>query len=334
MMHEPLPWHTHQWHTLNAARASGRMPHALLLRGPEGVGKHRFAERLAARLLCEHDVAQERPCATCRACRLVAAGTHPDLAHIGPLEGKTAIAIEQIRDLIEYVSLTRQYASQKVVLLAPADALTRPAANSLLKTLEEPPGSAVFVLISHRSTLLPATIRSRCQVVDFPVPPADVAREWLAARLDAGGDPQTLLALAQGAPLAALDLATRESGLAGRTELLEDLVALAAGGADPVAAAARWRRWGLRAVVHWLCGHTADLIRLKCVPGRPKVTSTDLREPMQSLAQNLNLLFLFEFFDECLEARRALDLRQNLNEQLVLESLAVGWRRLGSDPGA
>ncbi|NIR32376.1 MAG: DNA polymerase III subunit delta' [Gammaproteobacteria bacterium] len=333
-MDERLPWHTQQWHTLNAARASGRMPHALLLRGPTGVGKHRFAERLAAWLLCEQDTLEGRPCATCRGCRLIAAGTHPDLARIAPLEGKTAIGIEQIRDLIEYIGLTRQYASHKVVLLAPAEAMTRGAANSLLKTLEEPPGSAVFVLVSHRSALLPATIRSRCQVIDFPMPPGDGAREWLAARLGGDGDPETLLALGHGAPLTALDLARRGTGQEDRTALLEDLVALAGGGADPVAAAARWRRWGLRPVVHWLCGHTADLIRLKCVPGRPKVTSTDLREPMQGLAEKLNLLFLFEFFDECLEARRALDLRQNLNEQLVLESLAVGWRRLGSDSGA
>lgn len=330
-MRERLPWHAAQWRALNAARETGRVPHALLLRGRRGLGKHWFAERLGASLLCEAALGQ-RPCGECRGCRFSGAGTHPDMASVQPLEGKSAIGIEQIRDLIDYVGLTRHYADTKVVLLTPAEAMTREAANSLLKTLEEPPGSAVFILVSHRSALLPATIRSRCRIVDFPAPPADAVREWLAGRLAGGHDPQALLALAQGAPLVALELAA-EGRLEERARVLDDMAALAAGREDPLAAAARWRRLGLGTVVHWLCAHTADLIRLKCVPARPKVTSGDLREPMQTLADTLNLLFLFELLDECLEARRALDRRQNLNEQLVLESLAIAWAGLGSDPG-
>lgn len=326
MIPERLPWHDPQWQTLRRAREMDRLPHALLLRGRPGLGKHWFAERLASALLCEDPAPEARPCGTCRGCRLLAAGTHPDLLRVAPPEGKRRIGIDQIRDLIEYVVLTRHYAEHKVVIITPAETMTREAANSLLKTLEEPAGRTVFLLVAHRSTLLPATIRSRCQIMDFSMPAPGGAREWLAAHLPPEADAEALLALAQGAPLTALELAT-EGRLEGRSGVLEDLTALAGGREDPVAVALRWRNMGLATVVHWLCAHTTDLIRLKCLPGRPKVTSTDLGEPLRRLAEGLALPALFRLLDECLDARRALDLGQSLNEQLVLESLAVAWRQ-------
>jgi DNA polymerase-3 subunit delta' len=83
--------------------AAGRLPHALLLRGPEGVGKYQFGCRLLAAMLCEGQEREHRPCGECRSCRLIAAGSHPDLHELLPLDGKQQIGIDQVRDLIQRI---------------------------------------------------------------------------------------------------------------------------------------------------------------------------------------------------------------------------------------
>ena len=112
-MVQSLPWQDHQWQRIAAMEASARLPHALLLRGPEGVGKHRFACRLVSAILCECHEFQQRPCGDCRGCRLVAAHSHPDLHALAPLEGKQQIGIDQVRSLIERIGLTSQYGGRK-----------------------------------------------------------------------------------------------------------------------------------------------------------------------------------------------------------------------------
>jgi len=326
---EQLPWHEAQWATLASLRAAGRLPHALLLRGPRGVGKRLFAERLTAWLLCAEETS-EAPCGRCRGCRLRAAGSHPEARLVAPLEGKTTIGIDQIRELIGYVGLTRHLAPWKVIRIDPAEALTRSAANSLLKTLEEPPGAAVFLLVADQSTQLPATVRSRCQAIDLKTPPHPQARAWLAERIGAAHDPALLLELARGAPLAALEL-LREGRLDTRVAVFEDLVALAAGRSDPAQVAARWRKLGLGDVLSWVEAHAADLVRTKMLPAPARVLSLDLRESMQRAGEGLDLKQLFELLDRCTQARRALEAQLNLNEQLLLEDTAVAWRLAAAD---
>lgn len=309
----------------------GRLPHALLLRGPEGVGKGRFALRLLAALLCEAPEFAGRPCEACRGCRLVAADTHPDRQLVVPPEDKRQIGIDQVRALIERVGLTAQYGGRKAIAVMPAEGMTRAAANTLLKTLEEPPGDTVFVLVSHRAGALPATIRSRCQLVDFPLPQADAARAWLAAELDDGGAAAAVLRLAHGAPLAALALATGE-GLAAREAILADLEGLIGGG-DPIATAERWRSVGLAEALHWLLSLVCDLVRLKNGRLAHTLTHCDREPALQGLARGLDLTALFRLFDAIVEARRTTLGQLNLNEQLVLESIAIEWQRSAGAAG-
>lgn len=321
-----LPWHDSQWRRIVAMQTGERLPHALLLRGPEGVGKRRFAHHLLTALLCERDAFHNDPCGVCRGCRLVAAETHPDLHALVPLEGKTQIGIDQVRGLIGRVGLTSQYGGRKAVLVAPAERMTRAAANTLLKTLEEPPGDAVFVLVTHRAGALPATIRSRCQIVDFPAPPADAARSWLGAELETEEAADTALRLAHGAPLTARILAT-SGGLEAREAILEDLEGLVTGSGDPIAIAERWRDLGLLAALHWLHSMVCDLVRLKNGRSAHNLTHSDRGTAMQHLARGLDLVGLFRLFDLIVEARRAALGQLNLNEQLMLESIAIEWQR-------
>jgi DNA polymerase-3 subunit delta' len=325
-MQRNLPWQAEQWQRIAAMHAESRLPHALLLRGPEGVGKRRFARRLLAALLCETEAFEQRPCGECRGCRLVAADTHPDRHELAPPEGKQQIGIDQVRALIERVGLTAQYGGRKAVAVAPAERMTRAAANTLLKTLEEPPGDTVFVLVSHRASGLPATIRSRCQLVDFPLPDPDAARAWLAGELGSEEAAATALRLAHGAPLSAAPMVGADGAYGAREAILGDLEGLL-GGADPLAAAERWRDIGLLEALYWLLSVVCDLVRLKNGRLAHSLTHSDREPALQGLARGLDLTGLFRLFDVLVEARRAALGQLNFNEQLMLESIAIEWQR-------
>lgn len=329
MIAQSLPWQDLQWQRMSSMQASARLPHALLLRGPEGVGKVRFARRLVSALLCERRAFQQRPCGDCRSCRLVAADSHPDLHALAPLEGKQQIGIDQVRSLIERIGLTPQYGGRKTVVVSPAERMTRAAANTLLKTLEEPPGDALFVLVAHRAGALPATIRSRCQIMDFPVPDADSAKSWLAEQLDSEEAAETALRLAHGAPLNAL-LQASGGGLEARETILDDLEGLLRGDGDPIASADRWRQLGLVEALYWLLSVVCDLVWLKNGRSAHSLTHSDRGPALQGLARGLDLMGLFRLFDHLVEARRAALGQLNFNEQLTLESVAIECQRSGA----
>ncbi|MDX1513492.1 MAG: DNA polymerase III subunit delta' [Gammaproteobacteria bacterium] len=321
MTRPKLPWHEAQWARFERMRDSGRVPHALMLRGVAGVGKREFADRLAALLLCE---GSDRPCGKCRGCRLFESGSHPDFLRLQPEEGRQTIGIDQIRGLIEHVVLTTTYGGYKLVVVEPAEAMTHPAANTLLKTLEEPPGRAVIILVSHRSGALPATIRSRCQMLDFPVPGSREALAWLAARAADGTDAEALLRLAGGVPLRALAMA-QAGGVEAGADLFADLAGLVEARSDPVAVAAEWRGRGISEIGGWLISLTSDLIRLRMDADCAVLTHAELRETMQPVARRLDLGTLFELLDQCLELRWFSQKQVSLNEQLLLENLAIRW---------
>ena len=180
MIPERLPWHRPQWDRIERGIQAGRVPHALLLHGAAGNGKAWFAARLAATLLCRSG---EPPCGDCESCRFCAAGSHPDRLDVGVEKDRREIVVDQIRDLIHTVGLTARLGGRKVVTVDHAERMNRHAANTLLKTLEDPPGETVFLLVSSNHALLLATIRSRCQMIGFPVADRDTALEWLEGRV-------------------------------------------------------------------------------------------------------------------------------------------------------
>jgi DNA polymerase-3 subunit delta' len=172
------------WRSLSSALANGRLHHALLFAAPAGMGKRALVDAFAGAALCERRDAQGFACGACRACMLVAAGSHPDLVRVG-LElrddGKqrTEITIDQMRALSQRLSMSSQFGGLQIALVDPADRLNASAANGLLKTLEEPAASTVIVLVADDAARLPATIRSRCQRIDLREPSREEALAWL-----------------------------------------------------------------------------------------------------------------------------------------------------------
>jgi DNA polymerase-3 subunit delta' len=295
-MEERLPWHEPLWRQVQQRRAADRLPHALLLAGPAGLGKLAFAKRLARALLCETPDGEGDACGRCRSCRLFQAGSHPDYRMEQPAEEGKAIRIDPIRELCAFLGFTAQYGGYKIALLEPADRLNLNAANSLLKTLEEPPGDCLLLLVTAHPARLPATVRSRCQKVSFVPPPPSVARAWLAARMNGGPDPQVLLDIAGGAPLAALAYADGERWRR-RQELVEHYEQVLAGRADPVRAAENWTQGDLAENLRWLIGWHIDLIRLKMNPESVHLGNPDLRAVLRRWADPRSSRALFERLD-------------------------------------
>lgn len=318
-----LPWHVPLWDMLMARMRSGRMPHALLLAGPTGLGKQRFAQSLAQALLCERPQDEGRACGACRACRLFLSGAHPDFLRLAPEEAGKAILVEPMRELCAALTLKSQYGGYKTALITPAERMNAAAANSLLKTLEEPAGQTVLMLVSARPSALPATIRSRCQALIFKPPPRELALAWLAQRLAPQQDLALLLELGRGAPLAAADLAQGER-LAQRAARLDDLEALARGAADPIAVAGKWAKDDVPDGLHWLQTWVVDMIRLKSAPRPPRTANPDIAARLQWFAERLDLRDLFRHLDRVSEAARQAAGTQ-VNVPLLLEDVLIPW---------
>jgi DNA polymerase-3 subunit delta' len=310
-------WNRPLWDNVLERRRRGAMPHALLLGGPAGLGKRVFAANLAALLLCEKPV--DMACGTCRSCLLVAAGSHPDRVEIN-LElrddGKTLrseIVVEQIRVLSKRLSMTAQFGGHQVALIDPADLMNNAAANALLKTLEEPGPGTVMLLISDQSTRLPATIRSRCQRVDFVLPNAAEAVGWLK-RQGVDGAAQALEAAA-GNPGLALELA-RGGGLALRTEVASDLANLWTRKAAPAEVANRWAKSEAERRT-WFAAQLAQ--------AETAAQSRQSRGPL-ALTAISDFNKLAQWFREAGRVRE--QLRTPVRSELLLLELLLAWRAL------
>ncbi len=181
-----LRGHSTQVEMLRRSLSRGRLAHAYLFAGPPGIGRSRFARIFAQCLLCQHyQDTDVHACGECSACRQMEAGSHPDFFWIGCPEGKNEISIDAFlgdpekrpRDgLIYDLSMRPMVSRRRVAVIDDADMMKVEAANSMLKTLEEPPPHSVMILVPQNLDAMLPTIRSRCQLIRFAaLPTSDVA---------------------------------------------------------------------------------------------------------------------------------------------------------------
>ncbi|HEY8506526.1 MAG TPA: DNA polymerase III subunit delta' [Gemmataceae bacterium] len=314
---------------LEAAWKRGRLGHAYLFAGPEGVGKALFARELARALLCEAKADRLEACDRCPACRQVDAGTHPDFFTAGRPEDKLELPIEVVRELAGHLALRPARGGHKVAILDDADDLNEASANCFLKTLEEPPLGSVLILIGRDPERQLPTIVSRCQVVRFAPLPAAVVDAVLAEQGVA--DPaqrERFVRLAGGSVGQALALNDPELW-AFRGTLLE---AVAADRPDLFALGRRWmefveeagkdaaaQRGRASLVLRLLIELLQSALRL-ALGAEVNIPDPQERARLERLAGRLGPDRLLAWLERCFEADRHIDRRVQL--VLAVEALA------------
>lgn len=315
-------WQTSQWQNLQRQRQSNKLAHALLLAGAEGLGKREFALQLAASVLCQRPSADGQACGECAACKLLEAGTHPDLFVVQAEERGKAIKVDEIRQLSSKLGLTSQYGGYKVAVLVDAHDMNINAANSLLKTLEEPSSDALMLLVSSNPQKLPITVRSRCQQIHFNLPEKAEAIQWLTTQ---GFDqPESLLALAHGAPLLARDLQQQE-----RLEEHQQLVSSLLGVMQQqpvVEKAEKLQNLSQPLLLGWLYDWVQDLIRMHQCGEATTLVHESYRRELGQLVSRSSLQGLYEFMDQLIKSRQLQSIP--LNTQLLWEDLLLSWYKL------
>ena len=321
-----LPWQQSQRDRLQLQINSGRLPHALLLSGIAHIGKKNFAFALGTQLLCTSPV-EGNGCGRCASCHLVNAGTHPDLKVVRPLESKL-IVIEQIRNLTQWATQTAQQGADKLAILYPAEQMNVQSANALLKCLEEPVPDTYFILVTDQPGRLLATIRSRCQGVQFQVPEAADAIAWLRSNADEMADIPLLLALASGAPMKVVnqfDVAY----LSRRTEIAAAIEQLILGKITAVAAAATlFYKEDPIEVYDVVYGLYADALKLTLSGSNKSIINKDMERVINIINRNINgsaMLLAVDCINIC---RRVISSSSNPSPQLLLESLLIRLARV------
>ena len=334
-MSQPFsPWQQRAYDQALEALESDRLGHGLLICGPAGLGKRAVAEALAEYVLCINRLPARRACGVCRSCHMLSSraqrdpaevrpdGTlahprghsaHPDLILVGyewrmkpsPPKARTEIVIDQMRHLSERLEITSEFGS-RIAIIDPAEAVNYHAWNSVLKTLEEPKDGRYLWIVASNPARLPATIRSRCQRLEFKLPPHGEALAWLLAQGHAPKDADEALQAARGHPGLA-DEWLREGGLALRKSIAGDLHKLERGDIGVVETAQRWTADGQADL---RLRHAADLVLAQAADA--------------GLTDAARLHKLATWFDA---ANRTRDLlRTTVRGDLAVVDLLLAWR--------
>ena len=324
-MAEAYPWQDTLWQQM-AGRA--QHAHAYLLHGPAGIGKRALAERLMARLLCQKPVGLDA-CGQCKSCLLLVAGSHPDNYVLEPEEADKGIKVDQVRDLVSFIVQTAQMGGRKIVLIEPVEAMNINAANALLKSLEEPSGNTVLLLVSHQPSRLLPTVKSRCVQQACPLPSEAMSLSWLEQALPECtlDERRELLALAAGSPLAAVSLQTqgvREQ----RAQVVDGVKKLLKQQQSPTQLAEGWKDIPLLLLFDWFCDWSHLILRYQLTEDEQGLGMADMRKVLQYLAQKTPQEKVLTIQDWILAQRQKVMAKANLNRVLLLEALLVQWAGL------
>ncbi len=320
----PYPWQQSEWQRLMDQRAAGKLPHALMFIGQKGIGKRNLAQALGQYLLCLSP-RSGLPCGSCKACELNRAETHPDIFVLEAEERGKAIKVDQVRALAEFVTKTSQQGGYKFAIIDPAEAMNTNAANALLKSLEEPSGDTVMVLLSHVPSSVMPTIRSRCQILPFSTPLRQQSLPWLERLAGGTADAAALLDFANGAPLEALSMLDSDA-LEQRETLLKDFEGVSIGQMSALEVASRWMAFEPIAVIEWLLRWLHGLARFS--GSRQRAFKREIPSTLEGIVDNIQPQHLHRYIDKVVSTKRQLLSGANPNKQLLLEELLMDWSAL------
>lgn len=319
-------WQQAQWD--NVMRRKDALPHAILLRGRAGIGKHDFAVSLSHALLCRQPTISEQACGVCASCLWLKEGGHPDFKFITPEDEssdeslakkktskKSQISVSQIRQLYDYLSLsTHQVQGHRIILISPAETLNLASANALLKMLEEPPANTLFLLVSSQPQRLLPTIISRCQVLDLPIPPYTEAIAWLNEQ--GITKPEVALEYTGGAPLAVMRI---QDQLKSNNQLITQLAL--GQRLDPFTSAPLFLTLGMERAIDVIQKWTFDLVSYKLI--KHLHYHSQQVHTLQALCKSVNLAMLLRFQSSLIEAKKAAN--HPLSNEMQLENILLQY---------
>ncbi|WP_322175387.1 ATP-binding protein [Acutalibacter caecimuris] len=311
---------------LSAAFASGRFPHAVILQGEAGTGRHTFARLLAQALVCHRP--GEAPCGQCPGCIRAQAGSHPDIhlvANENPADRAKPLRVETIRKLAEQASRAPVEGERNVFILELQEQTTAIVQNKLLKLIEEPPQGVIFLMVCINAQSLLPTIRSRSQIYTLQPPPEEEAARWLAHRQPVTQEQAQALAALCGGNLGRMQAGlAADSGVGQAMQIAIELAgAILAPGGDPMLKAAvplPGKPALFRQVLAKLELLFRDACLLRCggtgtLSGAPE---TARRLSSQPLARLTRLAALMEVYRQRLE--------RNANPQLLVTCFCADLR--------
>jgi len=327
------PWQSEQWSHITKQFHEQTLPHAFLFTGLKGIGKKHFAEHLVKFLFCDAKQGSQA-CGECKQCKLMAAQTHPDYRLTEPEDGSAIIKVDAVRSLVEFFTLSSMQGGSKITVLCPAEALNHNAANALLKTLEEPAGQSLIILISHSAGKLLPTIRSRCQVIDFPIPTLELARQWLNNAFSAEGgetpsqiELDSLLSMSSNAPLKAKEYASINA-LSENNKMLDELGSLLKNDSLATSISSRWDDDLCNLRLAWTLRWLELILKLKMTGDKAEIQNQYGEKMLSYLADISSETQLLALYRESLKQYRLLLGVSNPNKALCFEYLLNQWSKL------
>ncbi|NVK21743.1 MAG: DNA polymerase III subunit delta' [Kangiellaceae bacterium] len=300
---------------------SGSMHHALLLLGAEGVGREIFASELAQWVLCQNR--QQQPCGACKSCSLFTSEAgHPDY-HVLDIEtDKTQISVNQVREFIVNMQESSHQSGWKVANIANVMAMNASSFNALLKTLEEPQKNTLIILQSEQLQSVPATIRSRSQLVKLSVEDAQAVKQWLEQRHGLiSADMQTALNIFPQAPYKA-EKFVEMAEVFKCGEFLFDIGYLLQGQAKPIELAQKWHD-ELENCIFWWQIILRDVMLLQQAGSEADLQLSDKKEGLQMIADSLNAKGIMLLLEKIIEQQRLIKLKSPVNLMASWQSLLI-----------
>lgn len=296
---------------LRSSIAMGRVAHAYLFSGIEGCGKRKTALAFVQAVFCGKDEA----CGVCSSCRKVANGQHPDL-HILEPDG-AFIKIDQVRELQKELAYRAFEAPKKACIIDGAEKLNQSSGNALLKTLEEPPGDALMILIAPERSAVLQTILSRCQALQFHPLPAELIEERLVRDHFPADAARVAATLCGGSLKRGVEIAT-DGVLESRGSFLERVLALKLSDVAPLFAAAEEfaaDKDGLPGLLELLLSFLRDVLIYRATPGA--LANADLEPLVAREAERSSERRVMELIEQLLTMQRML--ARNVNARMALE---------------
>jgi DNA polymerase III subunit delta' len=314
--------HREQLAVLRQALQDGRLHHAYLFMGPDGVGKKTLAFCVAKAIHCE--VGNDDFCGACANCARIQDGNHPEVRSIEPLAGKKEISIQQVRELQKDLNFRSFSGRKKIAVLDPATLMNLPAQNALLKTLEEPPKDSLLILITSNGGGLLSTVRSRCLRLTFHPLARHLVSGFLASRTGTQSDVAELLAAMSNGSLGAVSNIDAHELLARRRRWVERLSSLRSGDYRAAMANAEvladTREDCLR-FLEWAETWYRDLLVYILSKDPQKMVNVDMLSHIQEQSAKLNTEGILLRISESMGARARIE--RNLNRRMVLENLLL-----------